>query len=128
LHGRRSPHLAALPSRVRSETTPEHGFSLGETPVNSVVCQPVEGAVVSGPRVLARGYVITGGTRDIERVEVSLDRGETFVTARLDRGQAGPGGCGRRSSNSVPALASSLCAPGTRLLAPSRKAPKGSGT
>jgi hydroxyacylglutathione hydrolase len=78
------------PSRVRSETTPEHGFSLGETPVNSVVCQPGEGAVVTGPRVLAGGYALTGGTREIERVEVSLDRGATFITATLlDRGQAG---------------------------------------
>jgi hydroxyacylglutathione hydrolase len=78
------------PSRVRSETTPEHGFSLGETPVNSVICQPGLGAVVTGPRVLASGYAITGGTREIERVEVSLDRGATFVTARLlGEGQAG---------------------------------------
>jgi sulfite oxidase len=78
------------PSRVRSEATPEHGFSLGETPVNSVVCHPGEGAVVTGPRVLARGYAITGGTREIERVEVSLDRGVTFITARLLGGsQAG---------------------------------------
>jgi hydroxyacylglutathione hydrolase len=78
------------PSRVRSETTPEHGFSLGETPVNSVVCQPGEGAVVTGPCVVARGYAITGGTREIERVEVSLDRGDTFITAKLlDGGQAG---------------------------------------
>jgi DMSO/TMAO reductase YedYZ molybdopterin-dependent catalytic subunit/glyoxylase-like metal-dependent hydrolase (beta-lactamase superfamily II) len=78
------------PSRVRSETTPEHGFPLGETPVNSVVCRPAEGAIVAGPRVLARGYAITGGTREIERVEVSLDRGATFATARLlGRGGAG---------------------------------------
>jgi DMSO/TMAO reductase YedYZ molybdopterin-dependent catalytic subunit/glyoxylase-like metal-dependent hydrolase (beta-lactamase superfamily II)/rhodanese-related sulfurtransferase len=78
------------PARVRSETTPEHGFSLGETPVNSVVCEPADGAIVSGPRVLARGYALTGGTREIERVEVSLDRGVTFATARLlGRGRAG---------------------------------------
>jgi DMSO/TMAO reductase YedYZ molybdopterin-dependent catalytic subunit/glyoxylase-like metal-dependent hydrolase (beta-lactamase superfamily II)/rhodanese-related sulfurtransferase len=78
------------PSRVRSETTPEHGFSLGETPVNSVICQPGEGAAVTGPRVLASGYALTGGTREIERVEVSLDRGATFRTARL----LGSGGAG----------------------------------
>jgi hydroxyacylglutathione hydrolase len=71
------------PSRVRSETTPEQGFSLGETPVNSVICQPREGAVLTGPHVLARGYALTGGTREIERVEVSLDRGATFITARF---------------------------------------------
>jgi DMSO/TMAO reductase YedYZ molybdopterin-dependent catalytic subunit/glyoxylase-like metal-dependent hydrolase (beta-lactamase superfamily II)/rhodanese-related sulfurtransferase len=78
------------PRRVRSEATLEHGFSLGETPVNSVVCTPREGEVVPGTKVLARGYAITGGTREIERVEVSLDDGETFVTAELlDGGQAG---------------------------------------
>ncbi|MBV9534843.1 MAG: molybdopterin-dependent oxidoreductase [Solirubrobacterales bacterium] len=78
------------PSRVRSETAPEHGFSLGETPVNSVVCQPGSGKVVTGPRVLARGYAITGGTREIERVELSLDGGRTFMTAKfLGDSQAG---------------------------------------
>jgi sulfite oxidase len=75
------------PSRIRSETAPEHGFSLGETPVNSAVCEPSEGALVDGPRVLVRGYALTGGTREIERVEVSLDQGATFVTARLADGQ-----------------------------------------
>jgi sulfite oxidase len=68
---------------VRSEATAEHGFSLGETPVNSVVCQPAQGAVVSGPKVIVRGYAITGGTREIERVEISLDGGATFITAAL---------------------------------------------
>jgi DMSO/TMAO reductase YedYZ molybdopterin-dependent catalytic subunit/glyoxylase-like metal-dependent hydrolase (beta-lactamase superfamily II)/rhodanese-related sulfurtransferase len=78
------------PSRVRSEAAPEHGFSLGETPVNSVVCHPAEGGIVAGPHVLAHGYAITGGTREIERVEVSLDRGATFATARLlDNNQPG---------------------------------------
>jgi DMSO/TMAO reductase YedYZ molybdopterin-dependent catalytic subunit/glyoxylase-like metal-dependent hydrolase (beta-lactamase superfamily II)/rhodanese-related sulfurtransferase len=78
------------PSRVRSETTTEHGFSLGETPVNSVVCDPGQGAVVAGPRVTVRGYAVTGGTREIERVEVSLNGGTTFATAKLLNGsQAG---------------------------------------
>jgi sulfite oxidase len=78
------------PSRVRSETTPEQGFSLGETPVNSTICQPGQGAVLNGPRVLARGYALTGGTREIERVEISLDRGAMFTTATLlDGHQAG---------------------------------------
>jgi hydroxyacylglutathione hydrolase len=71
------------PSRVRSETTPEQGFSLGETPVNSAICEPGEGAVVTGRHVCARGYALTGGTREIERVEITLDGGATFTTARL---------------------------------------------
>jgi sulfite oxidase len=71
------------PSRVRSETTPGQGFSLGETPVNSAICQPAQGAVINGPRVLARGYALTGGTREIERVETSLDQVATFTTAAI---------------------------------------------
>jgi DMSO/TMAO reductase YedYZ molybdopterin-dependent catalytic subunit/glyoxylase-like metal-dependent hydrolase (beta-lactamase superfamily II)/rhodanese-related sulfurtransferase len=71
------------PSAVRSESVPEQGFSLGETPVNAVICEPGQDAVVNGPRVLARGYALTGGTREIERVEITLDRGATFTTARL---------------------------------------------
>jgi sulfite oxidase len=40
--------------------------------------------------VLARGYALTGGTREIERVEISLDRGAMFTTATLlDGHQAG---------------------------------------
>jgi sulfite oxidase len=79
------------PSRVRTETsTGEPGLSLGELPVNSAVCYPLDGEALPGPSVLARGYAITGGSRTIERVEVSLDGGETFVTARLlDGGPAG---------------------------------------
>ena len=71
------------PSRVRSETTPEQGFSLGETPVNSAICQPGEGEIIARLRVFARGYALTGGTREIERVEITLDGGETFTTAPL---------------------------------------------
>jgi len=78
------------PSGVRSETTLEHGFSLGETPVNSAICEPADGAAVAGPRVLAKGYAFTGGTREIERVEVSLDGGATFQTTKLlGAGEAG---------------------------------------
>jgi DMSO/TMAO reductase YedYZ molybdopterin-dependent catalytic subunit/glyoxylase-like metal-dependent hydrolase (beta-lactamase superfamily II)/rhodanese-related sulfurtransferase len=71
------------PSGVRAETTPEHGFSLGETPVNSAICQPGQGTVINQPHVLARGYALTGGTREIERVETSLDHGASFTTAAI---------------------------------------------
>jgi sulfite oxidase len=71
------------PSRVRSETTPGEGFSLGQTPVNSAICHPGQGAFITGPRVLARGYALTGGTREIERVETTLNHGASFTTARM---------------------------------------------
>jgi sulfite oxidase len=34
-------------------------------------------------RLRSRGYAITGGTRRIERVELSLDQGKTFLPAEL---------------------------------------------
>jgi sulfite oxidase len=76
---------------VRTETsTREHGFPLGELPVDSAVCRPRDGELLPGPTLLAQGYALTGGTRHIERVEVSLDRGVTFVPAQLvDDGGSG---------------------------------------
>jgi DMSO/TMAO reductase YedYZ molybdopterin-dependent catalytic subunit/glyoxylase-like metal-dependent hydrolase (beta-lactamase superfamily II) len=72
------------PSRVRDETsTAEHGMPLGELPVSAAICEPRDGEAVAGTTVVARGYALTGGTRRIERVEVSVDRGATFVTADL---------------------------------------------
>jgi DMSO/TMAO reductase YedYZ molybdopterin-dependent catalytic subunit/glyoxylase-like metal-dependent hydrolase (beta-lactamase superfamily II) len=79
-----------FPSRVRTETsTRDHGIPLGELPVSSAVCSPLDGEAVRG-LLRARGYAITGGTRRIERVEVSLDRGKTVLPAELlDGGDAG---------------------------------------
>jgi hydroxyacylglutathione hydrolase len=78
-----------FPSRVRTETsTRDHGVPLGELPVNAAICSPLDGQTVRGS-VCARGYAIAGGTRRIERVELSLDRGETFLPAELvDDGEA----------------------------------------
>ena len=72
-----------FPSDVRLETsTRDHGFALGELPVISVVCRPLDGEAIRG-RLQPRGYAITGGVRRIERVELSLDGGKTFRTAQL---------------------------------------------
>jgi sulfite oxidase len=79
-----------FPAHVRNETsTRDHGIPLGELPVNAVVCSPIDSQTV-GTRFRARGYALTGGTRRIERVELSLDRGKTFVNAELlDPGASG---------------------------------------
>jgi hydroxyacylglutathione hydrolase len=72
-----------FPSRVRTETSLDDlGVPLGELPVNAAVCSPLDGEAVRG-RLRARGYAITGGTRRIERVELSLDQGKTFLPAEL---------------------------------------------
>jgi hydroxyacylglutathione hydrolase len=72
-----------FPSHVRSETsTSDHGIPLGELPVNAAICSPHDGEAVDR-KIRARGYAITGGTRCIERVELSLDGGRSFVPAGL---------------------------------------------
>jgi hydroxyacylglutathione hydrolase len=78
-----------FPAHVRSETsTDDHGMPLGELPVLSAVCSPREGEALPR-RFVAHGYAIAGGTRRVERVEISLDGGRTFIPARLDGGEAG---------------------------------------
>jgi sulfite oxidase len=57
---------------------------LGEIPLNSVVCDPAEGALLAAGSVPVRGYAIAGDTRRVERVEVSGDGGETWVEATLE--------------------------------------------
>jgi sulfite oxidase len=56
------------------------------------VCSPHDGETV-GRRLRARGYALTGGTRRIERVEVSLDGGETFSNAELTDAAASGSWC-----------------------------------
>jgi sulfite oxidase len=82
-----------FPAHVRSEASmQDHGAELGELPVNAVICSPLDGETVRR-KVRARGYALTGGARRIERVEVSLDRGNSFRPAQL--GDGGAAGCWR---------------------------------
>lgn len=75
-----------LPPPSHQAAGPE-GFALGELAVNAVVCRPLAGEAVSGRRVLAQGYALAGGARSVERVDLSLDRGESWLPASLaDRG------------------------------------------
>lgn len=59
------------------------GLMLGELPVNSVICQPVDGAVLPAGEVTVRGHALVGGGRSIARVDVSADGGQTWVEAQL---------------------------------------------
>lgn len=73
-----------FPPHVRSETADwTRGMTLGELPVNAVICQPPEGETIPAGRVLVRGYAVAGGGRHIERVDLSVDQGLTWVTADL---------------------------------------------
>lgn len=72
-----------FPPQVRAENADwTRGLMLGELPVNAVVCDPHDGATVP-TTVTVRGYALTGGGRRVERVDLSVDRGESWHTADL---------------------------------------------
>jgi sulfite oxidase len=74
-----------FPPHMTAETADfSRGEMLGEIPLNSVVCDPAEGALLTAGSVPVRGYAIAGGTRRVERVEVSSDGGKTWVEASLE--------------------------------------------
>lgn len=56
---------------------------LGELAVNAAICQPLERETILANPILLKGYAIAGGSRSIERVDLSNDGGATWVQARL---------------------------------------------
>lgn len=57
-----------------------------EQPVTSFVCNPPQNAVVGGKNasdITLKGVAWSGGGRQIQRVDVSLDGGENFTAAEL---------------------------------------------
>jgi sulfite oxidase len=59
------------------------GMSLGLVAVNSDVLAPEDGAIVAAGPLEVRGYAFAGGRREVERVDVSVDRGRTWRQADL---------------------------------------------
>jgi sulfite oxidase len=59
------------------------GMPLGLIAVNSDILVPEDGAQVKAGPLRACGYAFAGGRREVERVDVSLDGGRTWVQAEL---------------------------------------------
>ena len=73
-----------FPPQVRPETVDwEKGLMLGELSVNAVICTPGHGDSLAAGRQPIRGYAIAGGNRRVERVDVSMDGGQTWATADI---------------------------------------------
>ncbi|MBP5976226.1 molybdopterin-dependent oxidoreductase [Brasilonema sp. CT11] len=73
-----------FPPDVQAETADwEQAPMLEELFVNAVICQPADKAILSTNLILVEGYAIAGGNRHIERVELSLDLGTTWVQVQL---------------------------------------------
>lgn len=64
--------------------------AIQELPVQSAITQPLDGTTVrcsDGEEVTVRGYAWSGGGREVVRVDVSLDGGQTWQVARLWGGE-----------------------------------------
>jgi len=73
-----------FPPQVDEETADwSKGLMLGELSVNSVICQPADEEMLPAGPVSVRGYAVTGGDRSVERVDVSIDGGESWISADL---------------------------------------------
>ena len=71
-----------FPPHVRAETADwENALMLGEQSLNAVICRPVDGATLEKGAVIVQGYAVAGGNRRVERVDVSIDGGETWTVA-----------------------------------------------
>ncbi len=73
-----------FPPQIRVEEADwAMGLTLGELPVNAVICQPADGESVPAGRLTVQGYALAGGGRRIDRVDLSADGGGTWMTAAL---------------------------------------------
>ena len=66
------------------EPGPGRGSSLSSVAFNSSILSPSDGAIVQAGVVEVSGYAYAGDDRGITRVDVSVDRGRTWVQAELD--------------------------------------------
>ena len=70
-----------FPAHVNAENVDSHpGTQLSELSVNCVITSPHQGSTISGKKIKVCGYAMSGGHR-ISRVEVSIDNGNTWITA-----------------------------------------------
>ncbi len=79
-----------FPPDVRTQTADwGQGRMLGDLSVSAVICRPQEGEPLSAGHSLIQGYAVTGGGHQVERVEISVDGGASWVAALLsDDGDA----------------------------------------
>ncbi|KAJ7999278.1 hypothetical protein DPEC_G00213770 [Dallia pectoralis] len=63
--------------------------AIQELPVQSAITQPAEGAMLDrrANEVRVKGYAWSGGGREVVRVDVSLDGGQTWKVANLQSGE-----------------------------------------
>jgi len=73
-----------FPPTVAAETADwKQGKTLEEIALNAVICTPKSGETHQAGPVLVQGYALTGEEAPVERVELSTDRGATWIPATI---------------------------------------------
>jgi sulfite oxidase len=73
-----------FPPDATSETAVwEEGITLEETAMNSVICEPVDGATLPEGPVTVRGYAIGLGGTPVDRVEIRIEGGASWIRADI---------------------------------------------
>lgn len=73
-----------FPPHMRAETVDyDQGMMLGDFPVSSVICSPLDGETLPAGTVTVKGWALAGGGRTVERVDLSADGGRTWTVASL---------------------------------------------
>lgn len=72
------------PSATKETANPAEGMTIYEMPLNSAICEPANHATLKSGKTKVRGWAFAS-SRDIVRVDVSVDGGRTWVQARLER-------------------------------------------
>ncbi len=73
-----------FPPYVQSEQADwDHAQTLTDLPLNSVICQPGDGAVLPSGPTTVRGYALTSARHTVQQVELSCDGGITWTPAPI---------------------------------------------
>lgn len=92
-HWQRNDYKSFSPQVDMFSLDYKQAASIQEMPVQSAICDPVHGDTVKVKRqvttgaattIPVRGYAYSGGGKMVVRVDVSIDGGETWMTAKLD--------------------------------------------
>jgi len=88
-HWQQNDYKSFNPSTTWDNIDFKSAPAIQELPVQSAICDPPTNSVIDGHQFTVRGYAVGGGGRKIIRVDVSIDGGKTWQTAKLkDNGQS----------------------------------------
>lgn len=82
-HWQRSDYKSFNPSIDWEHMDYDKSVAIQEYPIQSAICDPSPGAVITDDTITVKGYAWSGGGRGIIRVDVSADGGKTWTDAAL---------------------------------------------